>query len=475
MHYGSRVAAQCCLLGFLLGLLQWPSWAVTTFALDQLTVDLNGAPLFVDNFDDGVAPPSSPTYVGGPLAPAPGYTVAGTFPGGTETGGKLTLSALNGIDAQTANGLDAKIQFGILRTPAVDAAPPAPARSINSTDTFKISGLYDLLNPDGRNEHYRVSVTDRTSPTTAGDVFSIAVMRAQFPSAPNTSAITPTYCGSVGGSCTDNIVGTSTPFTSLNGQVVVTIYKQDFVTNTLVFLEAIPVDVTGNPDQIRLTIEKAASGSPTLSTSFTYLKNGVELGTATPFLSSSSVFNYNNFTRADFAAVQRPTETTHVAATLTTASPASISQNISEVTSNSLQFQYRFATTSGQLRVTLNGVELGVIDAPTTLDPAFTTRSFDTSAFVGLTDIVLAFILDGLPGSSILLDNIIFGNLANGDFQTGNLSAWTAFASPGGFAGVEITVESVPLPGALPLFAAGLGMVALLARRRRKVGSGAHA
>jgi hypothetical protein len=68
----------------------------------------------------------------------------------------------------------------------------------------------------------------------------------------------------------------------------------------------------------------------------------------------------------------------------------------------------------------------------------------------------------------MLLDNIAFANLANGDFQTGNLSAWTAVASGLGSAGVEITVQETPLPATLPLFATGLGVMGLLGWRRRR-------
>jgi hypothetical protein len=175
------------------------------------------------------------------------------------------------------------------------------------------------------------------------------------------------------------------------------------------------------------------------------------------------------FTRPDIAAVQVTTAKTTASAVLTTGSPASISQTVSSVTSDNLQFKYQFATTSGQLKVTLNGVELGVFDAPSSLDGLFTTVNLDTSAFLGELNAVLTFTLDSLTaGSSILIDDIIFANLVNPDFQTGNLTGWTASSSGAGSVGIALAVEQTPLPGALLLFASGLGVMGVLGRRRRR-------
>jgi hypothetical protein len=455
-----------------------PAWAVpATFYLDQLSVELNGSQLFVDDFTDGNPPPSSPNYTAPFPAVSPGYTVFSQFPAGndcspaslcvfpSEANSRVTLSVSNGRPAETATGVPTAVQFAILRTPSDSAL----GTSINGNDRFKVSALYDNVNPNGLTEHYRVSVTDRVGPQGPGDttrnVISLAVMRFGTFSDP-----TKVSCGTWGTSCAtaNNPGDPGKVFTDLFGQVAVVLYKQDFVNDTFVILEAHKVDSAGLPDQIRLTLEKPANVSTNIAASFTYVKNGVDGVTTTLATPAVGFEGGINFTRAEFAAIQATTLNTLAAAKLTTGSPASISQTISEVASSSLQFQYRFATTSGQLRVTLNGTDLGVIDAPSTLDSLFTTVSFDTSAFLGLLNAVLAFTLDGPTGSSMLLDNIAFANLANGDFQTGNLSAWTAVASGLGSAGVEITVQETPLPATLPLFATGLGVMGLLGWRRRR-------
>lgn len=432
--------------------------APTNFYLDQLSVVLNGANIFTDNFDNADFP-SSPTFTG--TLTTPGYVPFGDF-SNAEGGGKLLLNHHNGILAATATDIPVKLQFGILKTPL----NPMNSLSLNANDTFKVSALYDNKLPNGLTEQFRVSVTDRAPDfgnNTPQNVVSLAVMRAYFPS------LDKGTCGTSGLSCKDPLninPATGKSFLDLEGQVAIVTYRQDFVGNTLNFYEARPLDVAGNPDQIRLSLEKTNSGSSAITASFTYVKNGADLGTHT-FTQTMLAFQGSTYTRPDVAAAQVPTLDTHVSAKLTTGSPASISQIVSEVTSSSLQFQYRFSSTSGQLRVTLNGVELGVYNAPPALDGNFTLVTIDTLAFVDSINALLVFTLDGDTGSSIFIDNVIFGNLANGDFQTGNLSAWTAFASGLGFAGVEITVQQTPVPAALPLLATGLGILSLMFRRGR--------
>ena len=53
----------------------------------------------------------------------------------------------------------------------------------------------------------------------------------------------------------------------------------------------------------------------------------------------------------------------------------------------------------------------------------------------------LEFILDGNPGEKVLLDNIVFPGIQNGNFLLGGLDSWTATVSPGGSAGVQVVPE----------------------------------
>jgi hypothetical protein len=133
-----------------------------------------------------------------------------------------------------------------------------------------------------------------------------------------------------------------------------------------------------------------------------------------------------------------------------------------------LTFDYQFETTTGVLDVTINGVTIGSIAAPGTLSGVMQNASFLVSgALLNLTNAILKFTLNGPTGSKVLLDNILGVALANGDFQTGNLTGWQLEHSGAG----AITIADVtptPLPAALPLYGSGLGIWAFLAWRQKR-------
>ena len=117
-----------------------------------------------------------------------------------------------------------------------------------------------------------------------------------------------------------------------------------------------------------------------------------------------------------------------------------------------LQFDYQYGTTTGDLTVSLGGVTLGVIPAPSGLDTNFQTFivQVDDPALLGQT-LTLQFLLDGVLGSTVYLDNIVMPGLINGDFQTGNLTVWNT--SGVGSVGVSQVASSVALdihPGSCP-------------------------
>jgi probable HAF family extracellular repeat protein len=126
------------------------------------------------------------------------------------------------------------------------------------------------------------------------------------------------------------------------------------------------------------------------------------------------------------------------AAQLTTASPASIWQNITTPTEAfDLKFDFQFETTGGTLAVYLASTLLASIDAPLVLPGDFATitiRVTDPQLF-GLSSAWLELMLDGPSGSSVLLD--------------------------------EITTSPVPEPGTLVLLAVG-GLTLLIEVCRRR-------
>ncbi|MFQ5914937.1 MAG: hypothetical protein ACE5JS_17350 [Nitrospinota bacterium] len=116
------------------------------------------------------------------------------------------------------------------------------------------------------------------------------------------------------------------------------------------------------------------------------------------------------------------------AAQLITTSPSSISQTVdTPSTPTDVKFIRRFETTTGLLRVTLGGVELGTIPAPPSVTTAFQPASFPVpGSLLNMTGLPLKFEIDGPAGSTVLLDNIQFPGLSNGNFATEDLSSWTA-------------------------------------------------
>ena len=130
-----------------------------------------------------------------------------------------------------------------------------------------------------------------------------------------------------------------------------------------------------------------------------------------------------------------------------------------------LSFDYFFGTTTGQLVVTVGGVEVGRIDAPSDRAGGFAT--FRTLVDVeslfpdGPDELLLEFSLAGGGDTSgLYLDNIVFGRLSNGDFATGNLTGWRTTAGEGGVGvSVDPTYVAIPEPGTLGLLAVGAAML----------------
>jgi len=135
-----------------------------------------------------------------------------------------------------------------------------------------------------------------------------------------------------------------------------------------------------------------------------------------------------------------------------------------------LTFDYQFETTGGELSVLLDGVILGSILAPGTLETGFLTASFPVGgALLGQAGVDLNFALDGPHGSTLLLDSIDFPGLVDGDFEQGDLAAWTTTLSGNGSINALTLVTPIPEPSTLTL--AGLGLLGLLAygwRRSRR-------
>ena len=137
-----------------------------------------------------------------------------------------------------------------------------------------------------------------------------------------------------------------------------------------------------------------------------------------------------------------------------------------------LTFDYLFTTATGRLLVNLDGVTLGTIDAPPdqALEFATTTIQVDIPDLFPEphSTLALEFVLetDSNP-SGLLLDNIDFPGLANGDFGTGDLSLWESDASLGGAVGVAIAPPPLPVPEPANIVLLGIGLCILVVSNLR--------
>jgi hypothetical protein len=151
-------------------------------------------------------------------------------------------------------------------------------------------------------------------------------------------------------------------------------------------------------------------------------------------------------------------------AEMSTGSPVSMSQTVDTGdTAFQMRFHYKFESPTGELHVLLGDEELDLISAPGSLKEVFQTAVLVVDGdLLNQTDVELQFLLDGPPGSTLLLDNITFPGLVNGTFQGGHLNGWSLMVTGEG------SIRVIPEPATFVLLS--MGALALLACIRRKRG-----
>lgn len=146
-----------------LALLSAGLWAGTAQAvvvsIDDFKITRNGLPFFEDTFSDGAPPPSAPHFALG--APA-SYGTFGTFPAGSESGGRLLLDSANGGATVNAAG---QTRLALRATLFTNADSNDLATGLKNDDVLSMSGEFSLTSPTGPLINgYGIAFSDRAPP-----------------------------------------------------------------------------------------------------------------------------------------------------------------------------------------------------------------------------------------------------------------------------------------------------------------------
>ena len=234
--------------------------------IDEFKVVRSGSVFFLDTFDDGFAPPSTP--VGSfSCATAPNcYSIQGTFFDANEVGGKLRLDSANGDNSESAAGTPRiSLRARLLSNRSDDPADVNAGLKMHRV--FSASALYDLVIPEP-GAQYQVRLTDaHLEPSDAGNQTDYLALGIRTPTA--------------------------------GGPPIVRLFEQNFVAGTVTEIDSAPLNLAIVADQIRLTLSHTVANSTEVFASWEYLNGGVVVGSGaldTP----GNIFDGETWTRAEF-------------------------------------------------------------------------------------------------------------------------------------------------------------------------------
>ncbi len=219
------------------------------FHVDNFSVSKNGSVFFNDSFDDGTPPPSAPNSAS--------YFVRGAM--GPEADGKLTLDSSDAVPTVLALGNTMLVQSAILAT---DINPLDTVAGLKIDDILLIQAVFDLTIPSVTTESYGINLTDRA-----------------------------TGMGFEG----DDIVGVRAINTL--GGVKVQFFEASFVDSTFNPIDSMLLE--SGHDQIMFELMRADTNTKAVTASFAYIDSGI-MGTSQPLTGSATIFNEENWTRAQF-------------------------------------------------------------------------------------------------------------------------------------------------------------------------------
>ena len=274
MTRGRALRAACVFASAACALAAQPAMAAAPYQIDSFTVSRNGSLIFEDLFDDGLALPPGPNFIG---TTTPGYVadrIVGDF-SGSESGGKLGLdpvrrgvATVNPITNQP-EGVAFQAAYLNVNT---QSTPETAARGLKINHTFNVSALFDLVTPakaDGFDSYgLRLADFDNRSPSGWNDVLDLQVFQSR----------------------------------SVPGVPVLLLVERDFNFGTRNILAQLRLDASLG-DQVELFFDKATADDPTVRAGYRYFRNSGAVGERTSFSASATLFEGEVFTRPGFFAV----------------------------------------------------------------------------------------------------------------------------------------------------------------------------
>src|SRR5262249_9962396 len=224
------------------------------FKIDEFKIIKNEALFFRDTFSDGNPPPDAPLGFGN----ISNYFVTGTV---SEQDGKAILTGSNsGFGTGSPSG---DPFFGEYATLNTNIDPTNTTLGLKNNSSFTVSGLFDLTLPQEDRNGYGIRLTDRTSSQAGDSTVELKVVRDS------------------------------------GGIERVQLREIDFGSHISTVLQSFTLN-PGSNSQILLSLTYDIEQPGVVHASFT-LENG-ELSTVTNFTATGTIFNNENWTRAQFFA-----------------------------------------------------------------------------------------------------------------------------------------------------------------------------
>lgn len=243
--------------------------AALTVTLDNFSVTKNGnTAFFNDDFADDDPPPSSPSVF--PSGPAVYSYVRGSM---TESGGKLSVDN-TGAGGTNALGQPRDTGRATLQT-NTSTAPDAVNSGLKSGHTFSMTGLFDLNLALTGGDGYGIRFVDRDAGgfvDNANDFVQLGIQQT--------------------------VAGTFIRF-----------YEQDFIAQTITTLAEIDLAsiLPNGADQIAFILSRDNLDNKDIIAGFEFYDDGMLIGSG-GFEEVGSIFDGENFTRAEFYVTSNPNE-----------------------------------------------------------------------------------------------------------------------------------------------------------------------